>query len=200
MTRWWHFFSGCSSALSAFAAALIWLLAVALTYAMISSAHAQDGYGSYHWDWDLGSGDPHKRWHRTYRRHVDYYRAPERYDEERHYEIEAEHHGERQCLDRHVEVVSTEHTGSGGDAALISAHKLWSATTQWYFGSRFMNPDNAEDPKFVCDQSNAMDTLSGRLIDNAEKVLGNQDSANKRCVFRAIPCAQPMERAEEPRR
>jgi hypothetical protein len=184
----------------------------------VSSAHAQDGYsrnGEWNWDWSLGTGDPHKRWHRTYRRHyephynfdddhyrggVHYYRDDGRRDEIVVEERERRHESERRCLDHPEEVVSTEHTGGDGGkaSALISAHKLWSARVQWYYGSMWMDADNAVAAKFVCDQASAMDTIAGRLIDNAEKVLGNADqSADQRCVFSAVPCVAPLEPVED---
>lgn len=179
----------------------LWSLVALLSLAIISlvpiKAHAQDGYGSYHWDWDLGSGDPHKRWHRTYRRHyegqVHYYRDPD--DTARYYELEA-HHEERHCLDHVETAVSTEHTGP--EEAMVSATKLWAARVSFLWGGRFMNWENAEQKRVLCDQSNAMDTLTGRIIDNVQKLAGNEGK-NQRCFIAAIPCSGPMERAEEKR-
>ena len=160
-------------------------------------AHAQDGYSSYHWDWSLGSGDPHRRYHRSYRRHyydrdVHYYRDPD--ETARRYEIDAR--DERHCLGHFEDAVSTEHTGA--EEAMISATKLWAARVSFLWGGRFMNWENAEDKHVLCDQSNAMDTLTGRIIDNVQKLAGNEGK-NQRCFIRAIPCSAPLERAEEKR-
>jgi len=169
-------------------------LVVCLMLTVPNKAHAQDGYGGIHWDWNLGTGDPHKRWRRHYQPHVRYYREPE-HEEGRHYEIESRRdHDDYQCLDRPVFVLSTEHTEA--PMAMESAKKLWAATTQWEFGSRFMDLENSADEKVKCGQSNAMDTISGRLIEGAQKLVGN-DGNNVRCVISARPCSAPLERAEE---
>ncbi len=159
-----------------------------------------DGYGGgteYHWDWSFGTGDPHRR-HRRFHRHHTYQPPVYAYerrdgDEGRHFEIESRH---ERCLDHHEDTVSTEHLEP--NEAMISATKLWSARVNWLWGARWMNWDNAADKKVVCDQSNAMDTLSGRIIDNAQKLIGN-DGKNQRCFISAIPCAASMERPEEKR-
>ena len=164
----------------------------------LSKARAQDGYSGFHWDWNLGTGDPHKRWHQHYRPRVRYYREPERDfgREGRPYEIETGRGDDWQCLDHPVMVLSTEHTEA--PLALESAKKLWAATVQWIHGSRYMNLENASDEKVKCDQSNAMDTISGRLVEGAQKLVGN-DGLNVRCVISARPCSAPLERAEEKR-
>lgn len=174
-----------------------------LLYLWPVPAQAQDGYDSYHWDWGLGSGDPHKRYHRSYRLPVParrYYRATEAVEEGRRYEIIVRHdrdHSGWECIDKPVYVLSTEHTEVG--LAMESAKKLWSATSQWNYGSRFMNLENAADERIKCDQSNAMDTISGRLVEGAQKLIGN-DGQNVRCVIAARPCSAPLEDAEEKRR
>jgi hypothetical protein len=164
--------------------------------ALAAPSCAQDGYGGIHWDWQLGTGDPHKRYHPHYRPHVRYYREPEHDREDgRHYEIEARRdRDDWQCLDHPIMVLSTEHTEAA--LAMESAKKLWAATTQWIHGSRFMNLENAADEKVKCDQSNAMDTISGRLVEGAQKLVGN-DGLNVRCVISARPCSAPLERAEK---
>ena len=83
--------------------------------------------------------------------------------------------------------------------AMESAKKLWAATTQWNFGSKFMNLENAADEKVKCDQSNAMDTISGRLVEGAQKLVGN-DGLNVRCVISARPCSAPLEHTEKDER
>lgn len=172
------------------------LLSVLMLAALAAPSCAQDGYGGIHWDWQLGTGDPHKRYHPHYRPHVRYYREPEHDREDgRHYEIEARRdRDDWQCLDHPIMVLSTEHTEAA--LAMESAKKLWAATTQWIHGSRFMNLENAADEKVKCDQSNAMDTISGRLVEGAQKLVGN-DGLNVRCVISARPCSAPLERAEK---
>jgi hypothetical protein len=167
---------------------------VLFTFAIAAPAYAYDGDD---WAWTLPRG-VHRHYHH---RHVvpsvvRLYREPDqdiRHEEGRRFEVESRR-DERRCLDHYEEVVSTEHTESGD--GMTAAHKLWAARVQWYFGSRMMNPDNAKDPKFVCDQSNAMDTITGRIIDNVEKLAGHEGK-NQRCVFRAIPCAAPLESADK---
>jgi hypothetical protein len=178
------------------------LVAVALlTFAIATPTYAFDGHD---WGWTRPRAAVHQHHpavnqHHRYRhlhRMAHLYRESERdirHEEGRRFEEES-HGDERHCLDHFEEVVSTEHTESGD--GMTAAHKLWSARVQWYFGSRMMNPDNAKDAKFVCDQSNAMDTITGRIIDNVEKLAGHEGK-NQRCVFRAIPCAAPLERVEK---
>ena len=162
-------------------------LVVALMLTAPNKAHAAD-WNNDDFVWDIYRVRPTRHHHRP----VRYYREPEA----RNFEIDADRHEDKRCLDHAIDTVSTEHTDPAD--AMISATKEWASRVQWYFGSRWMNWDNAEEKKVVCDQSNAMDTLSGRIIDNAQKMLGNEGK-NVRCVIRAIPCAQPMQRAEERR-
>ena len=158
-------------------------------------SNAEDYYGGLDWRWDAPHTGGGVRHH--HRPHVRYYRTPDR-DEGRRYELEARHEEREgwQCLDHPMFVLSTEHTEAA--LAMESAKKLWSSTVQWNFGSRFMNLENAADEKVKCDQSNAMDTISGRLVEGAQKLVGN-DGFNVRCVISARPCSAPLENAEEKR-
>jgi hypothetical protein len=171
------------------------LIAVALLIlVVVAPAYAHEGDI---WDWTVPRGVHRHHYRHRHISHVAHlYRESDgdiRHEEGRHFEAESRG-DERHCLDHFEEVVSTEHTESGD--GITAAHKLWAARVQWYFGSRMMNPDNAKDAKFVCDQSNAMDTITGRIIDNVEKLAGHEGK-NQRCVFRAIPCAAPLERVEK---
>jgi hypothetical protein len=169
------------------------LIAVALlTLAIAAPAYAFDGHD---WGWKRPRAVHQHPHYRHVHRVARLYRGSDhdvRHEDGRH--SDESRRDEGRCLDHYEEVVSTEHTESGD--GMTSAHKLWAARVQWYFGSRMMNPDNAKDAKFVCDQSSAMDTITGRLIDSAQKIIGNEGK-NQRCVFRAIPCAAPLESADK---
>ena len=170
-------------------AAVCAFLVAAMMMTAPTRAHASD-WNRDEFVWDINRVRVTRHHHRP----VRYYRAPE-YPEDiaRRYEIEA-HHNERKCLDHFEDAVSTEHTGP--EEAMISATKLWAARVSFLWGGRFMNWDNAEDKRVLCDQSNAMDTITGRIIDNVQKLAGNEGK-NQRCFIRAIPCSAPLERAEE---
>jgi len=169
------------------------LIAVALLpFAIAMPAYAFDGHD---WGWTRPRAAHQHHHYRHVHRVAHLYRGSDRdvrHEDGRH--SDESRRDEGRCLDHYEEVVSTEHTESGD--GMTSAHKLWAARVQWYFGSRMMNPDNAKDAKFVCDQSSAMDTITGRLIDSAQKIIGNEGK-NQRCVFRAIPCAAPLESADK---
>jgi hypothetical protein len=160
-----------------------------LSFFITATAYASSG----HWGWSRPQAvQQHHHYRHKVHRVARLYRGSD--EDVRHEEGRRSERDDGHCLDHYEEVVSTEHTESGD--GMTSAHKLWSARVQWYFGSRWMNPDNAKDAKFVCDQSSAMDTLTGRIIDNAQKLIG-KEGKNQRCVFRAIPCAAPLESAEK---
>lgn len=184
------------------------LLIVAMTLTA-PKAKAQDGYGDggIHWDWSLGTGDPQRRWHRTYAhhapRHYDYDRASVRYYRSPEESEWREERGERrheprdgfECVDRAVEVVSTEHNSE--EQARESAKKLWMVQVSWKYGGRFLDLGNAADYLEKCGPSNPMDTLTGRLIEGAQKLVGHEDGQNIRCQIKARPCSAPMQRVEE---
>lgn len=89
------------------------------------------------------------------------------------------------CLDKAIEVVSTEHTSE--ENAAEAARKLWMAKTQWLKGGQYMNLENANDVFWSCGPSNAHDTASGKLAEAASKLTG-KDGQNVRCELWARPC------------
>ncbi len=97
------------------------------------------------------------------------------------------------CIDKKVEVVSTEHTNV--ENAKEAGRKILMATIQWRYGGAYMNLDLAEDYREYCGPSSAMDTASGRISEAANKLVG-QDGQNVRCVLRALPCRARLEKAE----
>lgn len=176
---------------------LLVLLAV-----MAPPAHAQDGYsrnGDWNWDWSLGTGDPHKRWHRAYRRH--YYQAPRDYGRDvRLYREEVEDRELRErerddgsrfpiCLDTKVEVIGTIHTSK--EASMEMATKLWSQNVQFKYGSQFMSWELAAEPRADCAQADAMLTVTGRVSEAINGALG-RDGVNTACRLVARPCRARM--------
>jgi hypothetical protein len=94
------------------------------------------------------------------------------------------------CLEDHgmpiyVDVTSTEHTNT--ENSMEAANKMWAAKVQWHHGSKWMDLKNANDRQEGCSQSNAMDTMSGRISETANKLIG-QEGQNQRCVIVAQPC------------
>ncbi len=168
--------------------ALAWLLVLAASF---NKAHATD------WDWSL-SGDsyhqPRRKARRTYRRHVDRddIRLYRDIDDDR--IIWGRDDDKRPvCVPAFVEVKSTEHTTP--ENAMDAAKKMWAASAQWDWGSKYMSLNLAKDYREFCGQSNAMDTASGR-INEAVSQLAGKDGVNVRCVIRARPCRAILERAE----
>ena len=84
-----------------------------------------------------------------------------------------------------VDVVSTEHTQA--DHARDAARKAWMAKTQWRWGGRFMDLDQARAVQWNCGPSNAHDTFSSKLVEGATKLVGG-DGQNVRCALTARPC------------
>lgn len=178
--------------------ALVGVLTVigALLYEAKAASAAADGYHC----WSL-DGCPARR---SYRRHHPkrpvvierYYREPEDMApawagmEDRRGKCLTDRRGEPV----NVEVVSTEHNSE--DAARESAKKLWMVQTAWKYGGQYIDLDNAANVREKCGPSNPMDTITGRLIEGAQKLTGN-DGQNMRCEISARPCSpplQPMER------
>jgi hypothetical protein len=100
-----------------------------------------------------------------------HYRAPSR-------------HGASECRPE-VDVVSTEHTQA--DHAREAARKAWMAKTQWRWGGRFMDLDQASDVQWSCGPSNAHDTFTSKLVEGATKLVG-AEGQNVRCALVARPC------------
>ena len=97
------------------------------------------------------------------------------------------------CVPAFVEVKSTEHTTS--ENAKEAAKKMWAASAQWDWGSKYMSLGLAKDYREYCGQSNAMDTASSR-INEAVSQLAGKDGVNVRCVIRARPCRAILESVE----
>jgi hypothetical protein len=97
------------------------------------------------------------------------------------------------CVPAFVEVKSTEHTTS--ENAMDAAKKMWAASAQWDWGSKYMSLDLAKDYRQFCGQSNAMDTASGRINEAVSQLTG-KEGVNVRCVIRARPCRAILESAE----
>lgn len=91
----------------------------------------------------------------------------------------------RKCVGEIEEVVSTEHQTDVN--AREAARKLWMARVQWRHGSQYMNLEEAEDVRWQCGPSSAMDTISGRLAEGTAKLLG-REGQNMRCELWARPC------------
>lgn len=120
------------------------------------------------------------------------YRGPrhDRYDDD--YDRRDDHrHGFRtdkpshKCVREVEEVVSTEHQTEVN--AREAARKLWMARVQWRHGGQYMNLEEAEDVRWQCGPSSAMDTISGRLAEGTAKLLG-REGQNMRCELWARPC------------
>jgi hypothetical protein len=102
-----------------------------------------------------------------------HYRSPQRYEVS-------------ECRPE-VDVVSTEHTQA--EHAREAAQKLWMAKTQWRWGGRFMDLDQAREVRWACGPSNAHDTFTSKLVEGATKLVGG-DGQNVRCALTARPCVQ----------
>ncbi len=96
-----------------------------------------------------------------------------------------------------VDVTSTEHTNE--ENAKEAATKMWMAKVQWHHGSKYMDLDNAAEKSEGCSKSNAMDTMSGRISETANKLIG-QDGQNLRCVIVAVPCRMLLKPTGNPDR
>ena len=136
-------------------------------------------------------------YHSTARRKVVYRKRARRNrgEELRYYapvEPEWDEPGVR-CIDKKVEVVSTEHTSV--DNAREAGKKILMATIQWRYGGAYMDLSLAEEFREHCGPSNAMDNLSGRISEGVNKLIG-QEGQNVRCVMRARPCRARLEKAE----
>lgn len=97
------------------------------------------------------------------------------------------------CLHSFVKVISTEHTTK--ENAMEAARKMWSFSTQWEHGSKWMQLELAEDYRDTCGQSNAMDTATGKLNEAVSQLAG-REGVNVRCVIRARPCRVRLDKAE----
>jgi hypothetical protein len=97
------------------------------------------------------------------------------------------------CVDRPLEVTSTEHTTP--DNAMEAAQKLWAAAAQWREGSQYMDLQLAREYRYHCGQANAMDTATGKLNEAVSQLAGKA-GVNVRCIIRARPCRAILERAE----
>lgn len=97
------------------------------------------------------------------------------------------------CVADYVKVVSTEHTTK--DRAMENAKRMWAASAQWDWGSKYMDVSQASDYREWCGQSNAMDTASGRVNEAISQAVG-KDGVNVRCIIRARPCRARLEEAE----
>ena len=164
-------------------AIIVWGLLLVLP----SAAHA-DGWEH---PWSLSPSYARPRKHRSKYRNkpnVNYYAAPKWVEE-----IEDDGNKRPICLRSYVKIVSTEHTNKAN--AMEAAKKMWAAAAQWEEGSQYMSLDLAEDYREHCGPSNAMDTMSGRISEATNKLIG-QEGQNLRCVIRARPCRAVMQKAE----
>lgn len=157
-----------------------------LWLAFNSSAKATD----IDWNWELHGyrSTPVKakrRYARRQRESVRYYAAPE-------WDVDDGNRRPR-CLDSVVEITSTEHQDQ--QKAMDVGRKMWSGTTQWKWGSQYMNINNATEMRAACDQTNDMASASGRVSEAAGTLTG-KDGVNVRCVIRARPCRALLEPVE----
>ena len=152
-----------------------------------TSANATDG-----WDWGLG--DSYHSQRVVYRRSAKR-RAPKHLFREPAWIIERDEDGDKRpvCLDSFVKVTSTEHTTS--PTAMEAARKAWAWSTQWDWGSKYMDLKLAADYREFCGQSNAMDTATGRLNEAVSQIAG-KEGVNVRCIIRARPCRAVLGPAE----
>lgn len=130
---------------------------------------------------------------RVYRPTVRHYAQPRlTYDrDDRRDERRYSQEDRAQCLNATVDVLSTEHTSQ--DNAENAAEKLWMAKTQWDWGSKYMDLQNAADVRWRCSASNAHDTVAGKLSEGISKLQG-KDGQNVRCSLFARPCRAVIER------
>ena len=119
------------------------------------SAKAQDGYGrdgEWNWDWSgIGTGDPHRRWHRTY--HRRHYHPPVYAYEQRDHD-QNDRHGDRDrhgddagCKDR-VRGLGTQWIGTKG--ALEAAKKDWMERVRYDHGEKYIDLMNARGFESTC--------------------------------------------------
>lgn len=182
--------------------ALISCILWAIVIVMATHAKAQEdrwGHWVYRPSCD-GYGYCHRVlvWRRIRYYHHRYYgySQPTYYHRDRDYDdYRDEHRG--LCMDREVEVVSTEHQSE--EHARDAARKLWMASTNWSYGGRYMDLDNAADVRWRCGPSSAMDNLSGKISQAAQQLVG-RDGQNVRCQLWARPCELPREKERDRRR
>lgn len=168
------------------AALLAASLLAAACLAVPAAVHA-DGLGHC---WDLG-GCPQRRRARRHRKpkpDVSYY-APPKWDEL------AEDDGNKRpvCATDTIEVISTEHTNE--ENAREAGRKMLMAAIQWRIGGAYMDLSLAEEFREHCGPSNAMDTMSSRISEATNKLIG-QEGQNVRCIMRARPCRARLEKVE----
>jgi len=156
--------------------------ALALLMLIAPAACAQDGYSSYHWDWGLGAGDPHKRYHRSYRTPVHRYYQPQRDDSWRYREREVRLYADREwekdkasyerdrerdnlhCRDR-VRGLGTQWIGTPG--ALEAAKKDWMERVRYDAGEKWIDWANATEVQSRCGRTSIGET-AGQVLYRCE--------------------------------
>ncbi len=142
-------------------------------------ASAQDGYGAIHWDWQLGTGDPQRRWRHTYRQRyyrpdVHYYRTPE--DRPSAEQSDLRSSDDWHCLGP-VRGLGTQGVGAAGNdensQALSAAQKDWMERVRFDHGESYVDLSNARGEIHRCNR-----TSVGEI---ANQVL-------YRCEMWAQPC------------
>ena len=165
---------------------LILIAAIVTMLLMIKTPAHADGWAHC---WDLGPCQQRaRRARRRSKPKVEHYYAPPRWED-----VEIDPDRSPRCLDTFIDVTSTEHTNK--DNGMEAARKMWMAKTQWHHGSKYMHPDLAQDFSAGCRKSNAMDTMSGRISETTNKLIG-QEGQNMRCVILARPCRMVLEKVE----
>lgn len=167
------------------------LSAAAVLSLAAPAACAQDGYSSYHWDWGLGSGDPHKRYHRSYRRPIVRHYEPRdeswRY-RERDVRLYADRDWEKDkasyerdqerdnlhCRDR-VRGLGTQWIGTPG--ALEAAKKDWMERVRYDNGEKWIDWANATEVRSRCGRV-SIGEVAGQVL--------------YRCEIVARPCAAEL--------
>jgi hypothetical protein len=169
-----------------FAAGLVALIALAMTVPTAPASAAS--YRTCDW-----TGHCYRvQRARTHKPRRKYRRIPERDWTEWEDDMDSDRDRSPECLPNFVDVTSTEHTNeeNGKEAAT----KMWMAKVQWHHGSKYMDLDNASNKQDGCSKSNAMDTMSGRISEATNKLIG-QEGQNIRCVIIARPCRMVLKPA-----
>lgn len=167
-------------------AVILFLMLLTIT-CMLMAPHKANAFDD-DWDWSLGTKQVHRINHRRHHHHRD--PGPRVYGWPR-----EEFDGNRRpiCLDHFIDVVSTEHTSK--ENAMEAARKLWMAQTSWHEGAQYLDLELAKDYRVHCGPSNPMDTMSTRINQAVNEVIG-REGQNVRCFIRARPCRAQLEKGE----
>ena len=143
------------------------------------------------WDWSMSTKQVRAAQPRRHKRR--YYRSVERKIAIPDWMSDDDGNRRPVCLDKFFEIVSTEHTSKA--IALEAAKKLLMAEIQWKEGAQYLDLTLAQDYREHCGPSNPMDTMSTRINEAVNQVIG-REGQNVRCVIRARPCRARLEKAE----